>query len=47
LRAASPDACAIHAPMVRYVRQRIAPAENASRISFPRFAQKSGFGERR
>jgi hypothetical protein len=36
-----------HAPIVRGVRRRIARAENASRISVPRFAQKSGFGERR
>jgi hypothetical protein len=36
-----------HASIVRGVRRCIARAENASRISLRRFAQKSGFGERR
>jgi hypothetical protein len=29
------------------MRRRIAQTENDARISLPRFAQKSGFGERR
>jgi hypothetical protein len=35
------------APTIAKMRSRIAQAENHSRISLPRFAQKSGFGERR